>query len=523
MATKKFNRRDFLRLAGVGAASLFGGRWAGFLNGAMPTMQPPGGVSAGHFMPDAEVSITAVEKTVQILPGASTRVWGYEGKLLSGSGVTVGAVPNSYLGPVLRVKSGAKIRLSIHNDLAEPTVLHPHGLRVPEYCDGGPMQAIGPGQSTIYEFQVIDRAGPYWFHPHPMPRTPEQVYMGLAGVIYVWDEEEEKAVPGASSGTNDIPVIIQDRSFDSSNRLFYRPNMMWGFLGDRILVNGTLDARCSLEPRGYRLRLLNGSNARTYKLAWSNGLPLLVIGVDGGLLPEAVSKSYVILTPGERVDLWADFSALAGQQVILKSLPFEAGMGMGMMGGMGGRGMGMLGSGWANGSPFDLLTVDVGKTATSKPALGRLPLHPVRYSAVNVPNYAAPTPVTISMGMMMSWLLNGRQYEMGVVAEDENVWVDEPTAWEFANLSPIPHPMHIHNVQFQVVERTASPYSSYASVREGFVDSGWKDTVAVWPGERVKVAMTFGPHLGMYMYHCHILEHEDMGMMRNLLIMGKDQ
>jgi FtsP/CotA-like multicopper oxidase with cupredoxin domain len=194
---------------------------------------------------------------------------------------------------------------------------------------------------------------------------------------------------------------------------------------------------------------------------------------------------------------------------------------MGMMGGMGGRGMGMMGGGWANGAPFDILAVEVGKTATSKPALGRLPPLSVRYTAGNVPNFAAPTPVRISMGMMMSWLLNGRQYEMNVVADDEKVMEAEPTTWEFANLSPIPHPMHIHNVQFQVVERTASPYASYEGVREGFVDSGWKDTTAVWPGEKVKIGMTFGPHTGMYMYHCHILEHEDMEMMRNIMVMGK--
>jgi FtsP/CotA-like multicopper oxidase with cupredoxin domain len=480
-----------------------------------------------QFLPDAEISITAAQKTVQILPGAATRVWGYEGQLLSGSEVSVQAVPNSYLGPVIRVKSGTRVRLVLHNNLSEETVLHPHGLRVPEECDGNPMQAIDPGQTKVYEFQVIDRAGPYWFHPHPMTRTPEQVYLGLAGVFYVWDEEEEQAVPGASSGANDIPVIIQDRNFDQNNQLIYQPNMMWGLLGNRILVNGTLDARCGLEPHAYRLRILNGSNARTYKLAWSNNMPLLVIGTDGGLLPAAISKSYVMLMPGERVDVWADFSALAGQQVTLKSLPFEAGMGMMGMGGagmrsrgMGGMGMGMMG-GLANGSALDILTVNVGKTASAAPTLGTLPPLSIRYNAGNVSNFATPTPFVLSMGMMMSWTINGRQYEMNAVAEDEKIMVGEPIAWEFTNFSPIPHPMHLHNVQFQVVQRTPSRMAGYASVNQGFVGDGWKDTVLVWPGERVKLAMQFGPHTGMYMYHCHILEHEDMGMMRNLMVIEK--
>ncbi len=147
------------------------------------------------------------------------------------------------------------------------------------------MQAIGPGETKVYEFQVIDRAGPYWFHPHPHMRTAEQVVMGLAGLFYVTDAEEELAVPGAATGANDVPVIIQDRIFDGDNQIVYQDNMMWGYLGNRILVNGKPNTVFSLEPRSYRLRLLNGSNARTYKLAWSNNMPLKVIGTDGGLLP----------------------------------------------------------------------------------------------------------------------------------------------------------------------------------------------------------------------------------------------
>jgi FtsP/CotA-like multicopper oxidase with cupredoxin domain len=119
----------------------------------------------------------------------------------------------------------------------------------------------------------------------------------------------------------------------------------------------------------------------------------------------------------------------------------------------------------------------------------------------------------------MTWTINGRVYEEMGVADDEMVYRDVPIAWEWINNSPIPHPMHIHNVMFQVVERTSPGTSSYSTVNHGFVDSGWKDTVLVWPGERVKIAMSFGPHIGMYMYHCHILEHEDMTMMRNLMIM----
>jgi FtsP/CotA-like multicopper oxidase with cupredoxin domain len=523
MSSQKISRRDFLRLTGVSAAALFAG---GLRRPSLMDMEP--------FMPDAEISITAQEKWVQILSGAQTKVWSYEGQLDSGSGVTVQNLPGTYLGPILRAKSGTKVRINFHNNLAEDSVVHPHGLRVPEDCDGQPMQAIGPGATKVYDFQVIDRAGPYWFHPHPMGRTAEQVAMGMAGLFNVWDAEEELAVPGASTGANDVPVIIQDRNFDSSNQFLYNPNMLWGYLGNRILVNGKPNAAFSLEPRAYRMRLLNGSNARTYKLAWSNNMPLQIIGTDGGLLPAVVSKSYVMLMPGERVDLWVDFGTLAGKQVILKSISFDpggmmggGGMGGGGMGGggMGGGGMGgggMMGSSLAHGAAFNILTVNVGRKASVKPTLGPLPPITQHFDAGNVNNFNSPVPFVLAMQMGMTWTINGRVYDPDpmAIADDEMVTRDVPIAWEWINNSSIPHPMHIHNAMFQVIKRTPpSSTSSYNTANQGFVDTGWKDTVIVWPGEKVKIAMCLGPHTGMYMYHCHILEHEDMTMMRNMMIM----
>ena len=170
------------------------------------------------------------------------------------------------------------------------------------------------------------------------------------------------------------------------------------------------------------------------------------------------------------------------------------------------------------GAAFDILSVNVARRAKVKPTLGPLPALSVKYNADNVPNNATPRPFTLEMQHMV-WTINHRVFEMMEVAEDEMVHCHETMAWEWINNSPIPHPMHVHNVQFQVVQRTPPATSSYATVNQGFVDSGWKDTVLVWPGERVKIAMMFAPYEGMYMYHCHILEHEDMTMMRNYMIM----
>ncbi len=523
MVSNRINRREFLKTASLSTAFLFGDYLKVFeplsaRRGGLPLRHTP---QMGEITPEAEIDITAAEKTVQILPGASTKVWSYQGSLVGGSGVTVTNLDGNYLGPILRVKSGARVRLNFHNNLAEESVIHPHGLRVPEDCDGQPMQAIGPGQTKVYDFQVIDRACPAWFHPHPMGRTAEQVMMGMAGLFSVWDEEEASVVPGADTGANDIPVILQDRNFDSSNQFLYNPNNMWGYLGSKMLVNGKANAALSLEPRGYRLRFLNGSNARTYKLAWSNNMAFKVIGSDGGLLPAPLSRTYIMLMPGERVDVWADFSSLGGKQVLLRSLSFDPGMMGGGGGGMGGNGMGgggMMGSSLANGAAFNLLTVNVSRKASTKPVLGTFPSYQMPFTSGNVSNYNTPAPFTLAMRQMV-WTINGRVYEETAVEEDEMVYLNQPIAWEWINASPIPHPMHVHNAQFQVLKRTSPGTSSYATVNQGFVDSGWKDTVLVWPGERVKIAMNFEPYTGMYMYHCHILEHEDMTMMRNYMIM----
>lgn len=165
------------------------------------------------------------------------------------------------------------------------------------------------------------------------------------------------------------------------------------------------------------------------------------------------------------------------------------------------------------GAAFDILTVNVGRKASVKPVLGPLPPLSVRFDANNVPNFASPRPFTLEMRQMV-WTINGRVFEMEAIAEDEMVYLGETMTWEWINNSPIPHPMHMHNVQFQVVGRKSTGTSSYATINQGLVDSSWKDTVLVWPGERVKIAMKFEPYIGMYMYHCHIVEHEDNEMMR---------
>ena len=479
------------------------------------------------------VDLTAGRATLPIFSGAETPVWRYQPSEREGSVESIQELSGSYLGPIFRVKKGQRIQVWLKNDLPDPTIIHWHGLLIPEEMDGHPRDAIAPGASYEYDFQVINRAGMYWFHPHPHQLTAPQVYYGLAGLFIVSDDEE--AALGLPAGEYDLPLVIQDRTFDSQNQMVYLANGMMdsmiGFLGDTILVNGAPNASMDVKASAYRLRLLNGSNSRIYKLAWQDGTSLTVIATDGGLLEAPVTRDYITLAPGERVEVWADFSGRTGSEMRLVSLPFS-GFDSGSGGMMGGGMMG--GSSLPNGAPFDILSLKVGeKGADVIPLPARLSTierHDVK-DAVNQNN---PRSFTLAMQGMVH-TINNRLFEMDAVARDEIVRLGDLEVWEFANLEggggdmgmgmgmmnmEMPHPMHIHGVQFQVLGRQISQgnESVYQDLSGGLVDDGWKDTVLVMPGEKVQVLVRFENYAGTFLYHCHNLEHEDAGMMRNYKI-----
>ena len=168
---------------------------------------------------DVDLRLTAAPDKVQILPGNATKVWRYHGELLKGPPGSLEFLSYSYLGPILHLARGQRVRVRFNNNLPEPSIIHWHGLHVPESADGHPRLAVQPGEEYIYEFTVMDRAGTYWFHPHPHGRTGTQVYLGLAGLIIIHDEDESAL--GLPGGDQDIPIIIQDRTFDEQNQLVY--------------------------------------------------------------------------------------------------------------------------------------------------------------------------------------------------------------------------------------------------------------------------------------------------------------
>jgi FtsP/CotA-like multicopper oxidase with cupredoxin domain len=527
----KTTRREFLRLTG-GVAALVGVGSSTAATRSSAAAATSGGTGGA---PDVELALKATRVQVPILPGAPTAVWVYRADLVKGDASSLQNIPGSYLGPIIRVRKGTRMRVRFANDLPEPSTIHWHGLLVPERMDGHPRDTVAPGGSYLYEFPVLNRAGTYWFHPHPHTRTGGQVYRGLAGLFLVSDEEE--AALDLPSGEYDVPLVLQDRTFDAQNQLVYQAggmggmmDRMMGFLGDRILVNGRPEFVLPVATRAYRLRLLNGSNSRVYKLAWHDGAPLTVIGTDGGLLAKPAQRPYVMLGPAERVELWADFGTLgAGGEMTLQSLAFSGAEGDEAMSGQGGMG-GMMGGGRAlpNGAPFPVLRVRVAReereTRTLPAVLAALP----RYRLGDAVNGRAPRRFALTM-RNMTWLINGRSFEMEEVAPDETVKLNTTEAWEFVNernpgemmeQNGMVHPMHIHGVQFQVIDRQVLPElkAGWATVKDGYVDEGWKDTFLIMPGERVTVLMRFRDYPGVFLYHCHNLEHEDSGMMRNYRI-----
>ncbi len=502
---------------------------------------------------DVHIELRAEADRVSIRPGTPTRVWRYQGRLVRGDAGAFDASAGGYLGPIIRVRQGQRVRIDLINGLPESTITHWHGLHVPDDMDGHPRFAIAPGARYVYDFTVRNRAGSYWFHPHPHGRTGKQVYAGLAGLIIVSDDEE--AAIGLPDGAQDMPLVIQDRNFDGDNQFVYPAGGsggrgrqgggmmgggmmgggmmggrggrgmgsmmagMMGVLGDQILVNGATQVAREVVRRPHRLRLLNAANTRTLKLAWSDGSSMTVIGSDGGLLSAPVQRDYVMLAPAERVELWVDFGQRsAGSEVALQSLAFEGGMDMGGM--MGGQGA------LPDGTAFEVqrFRMDGGPAKPGMPPASLAGVAPPDPRAAI--NAARPKVFEMTMGMMV-WGINGESFDMLGASELETVKLGTQELWEFRNDGRgsmmgmvMPHAMHVHGPQFRVVSRAVSRQyaDAYRSVSAGFVDEGWKDTVLVMPGERVRVLLHFTDYTGLFPYHCHMLEHEDTGLMRNYLV-----
>jgi FtsP/CotA-like multicopper oxidase with cupredoxin domain len=234
---------------------------------------------------------------------------------------TVG-INGAYLGPVIRVRQGDDVELKVTNRLTEASTLHWHGLNIPAAMDGGPHQSINPGQTWNAAFKILQGASTQWYHSHVLHRTGIQVYFGLAGLLYIDDEHSKSLDLPSTYGVDDIPLVLQDRSFNQDGSLLYLGSMhdrMMGMMGQLMLVNGTTFARFKVQKRLTRLRILNGSNARIYNLEFEDQREFLQMATDGGQLERPVAMRDIVLAPGERAEILVEF--VPGDDVLLRHKP----------------------------------------------------------------------------------------------------------------------------------------------------------------------------------------------------------
>ncbi len=424
------------------------------------------------------------EHVHQFYPGLNTATYGASAE---------------YLGPTLVLHTGDTARFRVHNDLAQVTNMHWHGLRVPGPMDGGPPREIAPGDVWNVEYAVKNPAGTYWYHPHPHELTAEQANKGIAGLIIVQDSTEATLDLPRSYGVDDFPVVVQDRRFLPNG------NFVFGPYGDSVLVNGTPRPYLECPAQVVRLRLLNGSNARVYPLGFADGQDLVMIAGDGGLLDAPVTLDRLWLSNGERAEVLLDLTGMEGDSLLLMSFGSE------LPPTVPGANNLIWETSALNGIDFPVLRIRVtAQTAAPVTAIpaSLVPLTPYdEASATRTRTKVLSGNGMVGMGM---FYINGLMFDMATV--NDTVQLGATEIWEIENVSNMAHPMHIHGGSFYILDRDGLPPPAW--------EQGAKDVVLVDAGASVRVIMRFDDLTDgwPFMYHCHNLMHEDNMMMAQYIV-----
>jgi FtsP/CotA-like multicopper oxidase with cupredoxin domain len=418
--------------------------------------------------------------TSELVPGRTTETWGANG---------------SYLGPTLRASRGDEVLVNVHNDLSDATTIHWHGMHLPADADGNPHQPIAPGDTWSPYWRIDQPAATLFYHPHPHGQTADHVYRGVAGLFLLDDADAPSGLP-SDYGANDIPVILQDKRFDNSGALDTGAPMIssLGQLGDTILVNGTYNPHVEVHDQLVRLRVLNASNGRVYNLGFDDDRRFDLVGTDGGLFLEPHATNRVQISPGERVEIVARFTP--GERSVLRSYPPDLGLNFVQNRFSGGD------------DTFDLLEVRAAdELAESAPV-------PDRIADDQLPD-PDDAVTTRQFELNGSSRINGEPMDSTRV--DTVVAVDTTEIWEVTNGSGNPHNFHVHDVQFRIVDYDGEPPPPRLA--------GPKDTVFLPPGTTARLAVSFSDYTDPttpYMLHCHVLRHEDNGMMAQFTVVEPD-
>lgn len=452
------------------------------------------------FIPDTlsgtSINLTMKKDSVQFLPGRITQTYGFNNY--------------SYFGPTLILYRGQSVNFNVTNHISDTTTVHWHGLHVAAINDGGPHSMIMDGMNWTPHFTVMDRAATYWYHPHLDHKTGLQALRGAAGVIIVRDSMEQTLALPRSYGVDDFPIVVQSHEFDSANQI--NPRAMSDSI---LLVNGTLDPMVTLPAQVVRLRLLNASQERTFNFGFTGNHTFYVIGNDGGLLSAPVSTNRISVSPGERAEILIDLSGMAAQTLYLMSygseLPSDVRGGPAMNMGGGNTMYSPL-----DGKNFNILKVTVGNATNS-------PITSVPTSLVSVPRFQASQANTTRLisftaqNMMVMdgpFYFNGNLFDMNRI--DYRIPLNNVEIWSLRDSTMVAHPFHLHGMQFQILDRDGNPPSPK--------EAGWKDVVLVHNMENVRIMTKFTDFPDSstpFMYHCHILMHEDDGMMGQYVIVNE--
>jgi spore coat protein A, manganese oxidase len=558
----KTNRRDFLEriIATVPGFLLAKSIAAGQMAGQTPVQQrtpappaldrfvdplpiprrlTPSGKSKGRAL--YRVRMLEFKKPLHSqLPPA--RMWGYEGQ---------------YPGPVIEAVRGEPIEVHWENQLptqhifavdphihgamppapAVRTVPHLHGSRSVSESDGLPEKWFTPGSSAIYTYPNSQHAATLWYHDHALGITRLNVYAGLSGFFLLRDKDEHQL--DLPSGDYEIPLLVQDRTLDEKGQLIYAPSFesgeepppgVWApeFFGQLPVINGAVSPYLEVEPRPYRLRLLNGSNARFFNFYFNlakraTDIPWIVpfhqIGSDGGLLPKPVELKALLLGPAERADLILDFSTLEGKTVTLSNnaaAPYP---------------------GWEFSMVqhvplYELMQFRVTRPLTGAKKAFSIPTLPPftgldESAAITTRDFVLSETMD-AQGRSLGVRINSKGYDEPVT---EIVKLGTTEKWRFINATDDAHPMHLHLVQFQILERQGYNIVAFHNGKIELVgkprlpaanEAGWKDTAVVNPRDVLTILVRFEGYTGRYVFHCHMLEHEDNDMMRPYQVVGSE-
>ncbi len=455
------------------------------------------------YIPDTisgtSINLLMHKDSVQFVPGNKTKTFGFNS--------------NKYLGPTIILNNGSNVNITVNNQIGDTTSVHWHGLHVAPTNDGGPHTMIMPNMMWNPGFTVLDKASTYWYHPHFHGKTAMHVMKGAAGMIIVRDLEEAALVLPRKYGVDDIPLIIQTQQFDSVNQIMHR-----GMEDSLVLVNGARanygnSVFANLPAQVVRLRLLNASGERTFNFGFTANRQFKIIGSDGGLLNAPVTTDRIRLAPGERSEILVDLTGMNGQSFYFMCYGSELPSGI-----QGGPTMPMPpGSppmdSPLNGNDFNIMQINVVAQTMN-------PVTTIPSTLVSVIPYLASQASTIrkidftadsAMVMDGPFYFNDSTFNMERI--DYHIPINSIEIWQLTNQTMVAHPFHIHDIQFYILDRNGLPPS--------LEESGRKDVVLLAPGDTVRFITKFedfADTLTPYMFHCHILMHEDDGMMGQFVV-----